>query len=59
MIQDVLSLNSRSGGSTITQQLIKNQVLTNEKTYSRKANEIILAMRLEKILSKMKLFIHI
>ena len=52
MIQDVLSLNSRSGGSTITQQLIKNQVLTNEKTYSRKANEIILAMRLEKILSK-------
>ena len=41
MIQDVLSLNSRSGGSTITQQLIKNQVLTNEKTYSRKANEII------------------
>ncbi|MDU6764750.1 MAG: biosynthetic peptidoglycan transglycosylase, partial [Staphylococcus sp.] len=52
MIQDVLSLNSRSGGSTITQQLIKNQVLSNEKTYSRKANEIILAMRLEKILSK-------
>ena len=31
MIQDVLSLNSRSGGSTITQQLIKNQVLSNEK----------------------------
>lgn len=52
MIQDVLSLESRSGGSTITQQLIKNQVLTNKKTYSRKANEIILAMRLEKILSK-------
>ena len=59
MIQDVLSLNSRSGGSTITQQLIKNQVLTNEKTYSRKANEIILAMRLEKYYLKMKLFIHI
>lgn len=52
MFQDVLNTNETSGGSTITQQLIKNQVLTNKKTYSRKANEIILAMRVEKLLSK-------
>ncbi|MEJ7425389.1 biosynthetic peptidoglycan transglycosylase, partial [Staphylococcus warneri] len=48
----IIDANETSGGSTITQQLIKNQVLTDKKTYSRKANEIILAMRLEKLLSK-------
>lgn len=52
MVQDVFNLKQSTGGSTITQQLVKNQVLTNKKTYSRKANEIILAMRLEKVLSK-------
>ncbi|MEJ7343663.1 biosynthetic peptidoglycan transglycosylase, partial [Staphylococcus epidermidis] len=52
MFQDIIDANETSGGSTITQQLIKNQVLTDKKTYSRKANEIILAMRLEKLLSK-------
>ncbi len=52
MIQDVFDLDQSSGGSTITQQLVKNQVLSSKKTYSRKANELILAMRLEKLLSK-------
>ncbi|UDI78020.1 penicillin-binding protein [Staphylococcus taiwanensis] len=52
MVQDVFKLNHSTGGSTITQQLIKNQVLSNKKTYSRKANELILSMRLEKILTK-------
>ena len=52
MFQDLSQKEHSSGGSTITQQLVKNQVLTNEKTYSRKANEIILAQRLEDILSK-------
>ena len=52
MFQDIMQNDQSSGGSTITQQLIKNQVLSNEKTYSRKANEIILAQRLERILSK-------
>ncbi|RGM32984.1 transglycosylase domain-containing protein [Staphylococcus warneri] len=52
MFQDILQNDQSSGGSTITQQLIKNQVLSNEKTYSRKANEIILAQRLERIMSK-------
>jgi len=35
------------GGSTITQQFIKNTVLTSEKTYTRKIKEAILAIELE------------
>lgn len=40
------------GGSTITQQLIKQLLLTSEKSYTRKMKEAILAYRLEKNLSK-------
>lgn len=40
------------GGSTITQQLIKNTMLTPDKTYTRKIKEIILALWAEKIYSK-------
>lgn len=35
------------GGSTITQQLVKNALLTPEKTYTRKLKEVILAIRVE------------
>jgi penicillin-binding protein 1A len=40
------------GGSTITQQLIKNMVLSNDRTVTRKLAEILLSLRLEKRLSK-------
>lgn len=50
--QDIFNSMDATGGSTITQQLVKNQVLTNKKTYNRKANELVLSMRAEKILTK-------
>ena len=40
------------GGSTITQQVVKALLLTPEKSYERKAKEILLALRLERQLSK-------
>ena len=40
------------GGSTITQQVIKNSVLQREKTLTRKVKEAILAIKLERVLSK-------
>lgn len=40
------------GGSTITQQVIKNSILTKDKTITRKLKEWILAVKLEKVLSK-------
>ncbi len=40
------------GGSTITQQLIKNTILTPEKTLRRKLKELILSLQTELVLSK-------
>lgn len=42
----------KAGGSTLTQQFIKNAVLTPEKTYTRKIKELILAYKVEKKFSK-------
>lgn len=41
-----------SGGSTITQQLVKNQLLDNSRSYERKAKEILLALRVDNHFSK-------
>ena len=41
-----------SGGSTITQQLIKQQILGDSPTFKRKATEMVYALELEKHLSK-------
>ncbi|VAW52071.1 Multimodular transpeptidase-transglycosylase [hydrothermal vent metagenome] len=43
------------GGSTITMQLARNFYLTSEKTYLRKLNEILLALKIERELNKEKI----
>ncbi|OHA19014.1 MAG: hypothetical protein A3C08_03680 [Candidatus Taylorbacteria bacterium RIFCSPHIGHO2_02_FULL_47_18] len=40
------------GGSTITQQVVKNSLLTGEKKISRKLKEWVLALKLERVLTK-------
>src|SRR5690606_35874696 len=42
----------QSGGSTITMQVAKNFFLTSERSFSRKATEILLALQIERELSK-------
>ncbi len=46
------------GGSTITQQVIKNALLVQEKTITRKVKEAILALKLERQLSKEEILSH-
>ncbi len=52
VFQEVTNSSLQTGGSTLTQQLIKNQILTNEVSFERKAKEILLALRLEKFFDK-------
>lgn len=47
-----LTSGNTEGGSTITQQLIKKTILTDEQTFKRKMQEIYLALELEKEVSK-------
>ena len=42
----------QTGGSTITMQVAKNYFLSSERSFSRKANEILLALQIERELSK-------
>ncbi len=49
---------SGAGGSTITQQVIKNSILQKEKTLTRKIKEAILAFRLEQVLTKEEILAH-
>lgn len=50
-VQNILS-NTNQGGSTITQQLIKNTLLSSELSYKRKIQEAYLAMQLETMYTK-------
>ena len=52
---DIMSGRIVQGGSTITQQLVKNVYLTPSRTIKRKLKEVILAYRIEKELSKNKI----
>ena len=51
-VSNVISGKTVSGASTITQQLVKNLVLSPEQTLKRKAQEVRLARELEEKLSK-------
>ncbi len=45
------------GGSTLTQQLVKNYFLTDEQTFGRKATEAVMALRLEAHFSKQEILL--
>src|SRR6266508_669783 len=49
---DVRNRGARQGGSTITQQYVKNVYLTKERTISRKIKEAVLAVKVEQKFSK-------
>ena len=51
-VADVLRRGASQGGSTITQQLAKNLFLTQERTVTRKLQEVVLALWLEHKFSK-------
>ena len=52
IVKDIKAGRFVEGGSTLTQQLIKNKVLTNEKKLARKIKEAILALKIEEALTK-------
>ncbi|MDD5068165.1 MAG: PBP1A family penicillin-binding protein [Candidatus Pacebacteria bacterium] len=51
-IVNIMSLQLSQGGSTITQQVVKNSLLTNERTITRKIKEWVLALKLERMMDK-------
>ncbi|MHB1769946.1 MAG: transglycosylase domain-containing protein, partial [Minisyncoccota bacterium] len=52
MLADISSGSLSQGGSTITQQVVKNTLLTNTKSIIRKIHELVLAIKLEQVYSK-------
>lgn len=52
VLADIFTGELQQGGSTITQQLIKNTILSNEKRITRKIKEVFLAWQIERKLSK-------
>ncbi len=55
LVHDAQKRRFSRGGSTITQQMIKNVLLSKEKTISRKLREYVLARRAEEIISKRRI----
>ena len=52
MLADALGASLSQGGSTITQQVVKNTLLTSRKSVIRKLHEWVLAIKLEQVYSK-------
>ena len=52
IITNVMGAAGAGGGSTITQQYAKNAYLTQERTLTRKAKELVLSIKLETLISK-------
>lgn len=52
VLYEVFGMGTPRGGSTITQQYVKNTFLSSERSYIRKAKELILAIRLENAYEK-------
>lgn len=55
LVKDVVKGKLAEGGSTITQQLVKNKYLSSEKTIDRKLKEGMLAIELEKKYTKQQI----
>lgn len=49
---EYLGIGSRRGGSTITQQLVKNTLLSSERTIIRKIKELVISIQMERTYSK-------
>jgi len=52
IIKDIKAMKMVEGASTITQQLVKNTLLTREKKISRKVKELIFSLKIERDLTK-------
>jgi penicillin-binding protein 1B len=52
LLADIRSGGLHQGGSTLTQQLVKNFFLSRERTFTRKINEVLMALLLERRYSK-------
>lgn len=56
VLVNTASFSYSQGGSTITQQVVKNSILTGDKTPTRKLKELVLSLKLERMFSKERIF---
>ncbi len=54
-LTDIFTLNKAQGGSTITQQVVKQTILSSDRTLTRKLKEVVLALKLTRTLPKDKI----